>query len=106
MESKKRDVSYAKPLFVTVRLEKIKTGEVVEKQLFMGDLQFMTPTGTFIVNGAERVIVSQIIRSSGVYFTSEFDKKTNRMHYLAQVIPTRGSWLEYEMERKTLFMEA
>ncbi|MCK9166412.1 MAG: DNA-directed RNA polymerase subunit beta [Acholeplasmataceae bacterium] len=102
MESKKRDVSYAKPLFVTVRLEKIKTGEVVEKQLFMGDLQFMTPTGTFIVNGAERVIVSQIIRSSGVYFTSEFDKKTNRMHYLAQVIPTRGSWLEYEMGAKNI----
>ncbi len=102
MDSKRRDVSYAKPLFVTVRLEKIKTGEVVERQLFMGNLQYMTPTGTFIVNGAERVVVSQIVRSSGVYYTSEFDKKSNQMRYLSQVIPTRGSWLEYEMGAKNI----
>ena len=102
MDSKRRDVSYAKPLFVTVKLEKIKTGDVVERQLFMGNLQYMTPTGTFIVNGAERVVVSQIVRSSGVYYTSEFDKKSNQMRYLSQVIPTRGSWLEYEMGAKNI----
>ena len=102
IDSKRRDVSYAKPLFVTVRLEKIRTGEVVERQLFMGNLQYMTPTGTFVVNGAERVVVSQIVRSSGVYYTNEFDKKSNQMRYLSQVIPTRGSWLEYEMGAKNI----
>ena len=103
MESKQRDINYSKPLFVTVRLEKVKTGEVVERQLFMGDFQFMTPTGTFIINGAERVVVSQIVRSSGVYYTSEFDKKNNIVKFQSQVIPTRGAWLEYEMGAKNIF---
>ncbi len=103
MEAKQRDTNYAKPLFVTVRLEKVKTGEVVEKQLFMGELHFMTPSGTFIVNGAERVVVSQIIRSSGVYYASELDKKTNTVRYSSQVIPTRGAWLEYELGARNIF---
>ena len=103
MDAKRRDISYTKSLFVTVRLEKVRTGEVVERQLFMGDLQFMTPIGTFIINGAERVVVSQIVRSSGVYYTSEFDKKTNSVRFMNQVIPTRGAWLEYEMGARNIY---
>ncbi len=102
-EAKQRDVNYARPMFVTVKLEKVKTGEIIERQLFMGDFQFMTPHGTFVVNGAERVVVSQIIRSSGVYYSSEFDKKTNAIRYLNQVIPTRGAWLEYEVGARNIF---
>ena len=102
-DSKLRDLNYAKPLFVTVRLEKVRTGEIVERQFFMGDLQYMTQNGTFIINGAERVVVSQIVRSSGVYYTGEFDKKQNMMKYTSQVIPTRGAWLEYEMGAKNIF---
>ncbi len=103
MEAKRRDVSYARPLFVTVKLEKVRTGEILEKQIFMGDLQFMTPTGTFIVNGAERVVVSQIIRSSGLYFATEIDKRTNLPKYSGQVIPTRGAWLEYELGARNIY---
>ena len=103
VNSKIRDTSYSKPLFVTVRLENVLAGTVVEKQLFMGDFQYMTPVGTFIINGAERVVVSQIVRSAGVYFTSDFDKKTNTHRFLSQVIPTRGAWLEYEMGAKNIF---
>ena len=103
VQSKIRDTSYSRPLFVTVRLENVIQGTVIEKQLFMGDFQYMTPVGTFIINGAERVVVSQIVRSAGVYFTSDFDKKTNTQRYLSQVIPTRGAWLEYEMGAKNIF---
>ncbi len=103
VQSKIRDTSYSRPLFVTVRLENVIQGTVIEKQLFMGDFQYMTPVGTFIINGAERVVVSQIVRSAGVYFTSDFDKKTNTHRYLSQVIPTRGAWLEYEMGAKNIF---
>ncbi|MDY3195589.1 MAG: DNA-directed RNA polymerase subunit beta [Paracholeplasma sp.] len=102
-DCKIRDINYSKPLFVTVRLENILSGAIIEKQLFMGDFPFMTPVGTFIINGAERVVVSQIVRSSGVYFTGDFDKKTNTQRYLSQVIPTRGAWLEYEMGAKNIF---
>lgn len=103
MEAKRRDVSYSRPLFAKVKLEKVRTGEVLEKDIFMGDLQFMTPTGTYIVNGAERVVVSQIIRSSGIYFTTEIDKRTNMPKYNGQVIPTRGAWLEYELGARNIF---
>ncbi|MDY0210452.1 MAG: DNA-directed RNA polymerase subunit beta [Acholeplasma sp.] len=103
INSKIRDTSYSKPLFVTVRLENVLAGTVIEKQLFMGDFQYMTPVGTFIINGAERVVVSQIVRSAGVYYTSDFDKKTNTNRFLSQVIPTRGAWLEYEMGAKNIF---
>ena len=76
---------------------------VIEKQLFMGDFPYMTPVGTFIINGAERVVVSQIVRSSGVYYTGDFDKKTNTQRYLSQVIPTRGALVEYEMGAKNIY---
>ena len=76
VQSKLRDVNYARPLKVKVRLEKTQTGEQTEKELFMGDIPYMTPVGTFVINGAERVIISQIVRSSGAYYSKEVDKKT------------------------------
>ena len=71
----------------------------------MCELPVMTPTGTFVINGAERVVVSQIIRSAGAYFTGEYDKKTNQYKFAAQVIPTRGAWLEFELGAKDVFMQ-
>jgi DNA-directed RNA polymerase subunit beta len=68
----------------------------------MCEIPFMTPSGTFVINGAERVVVSQIIRSAGAYFTSELDKKLNQIKYMAQVIPTRGAWIEYELGSKDI----
>lgn len=103
LESKKRDINYAKPLKVYVKLENTTNGEVIEKPLFMGDIPFMTPQGTFVINGAERVVVSQIVRSSGVYFTKEIDKKTGMTIYLSQAIPTRGAWIEFELSNKGIY---
>lgn len=100
LESKTRDVNYARPLKVDVKLENTETGEIIERSLFMGDIPFMTPEGTFVINGAERVVVSQIVRSSGVYYTSEIDKKTGDTLYFGQAIPTRGAWLEFEPSAK------
>ena len=97
VQSKLRDVNYARPLKVKVRLEKTATGEQTEKELFMGDIPYMTPVGTFIINGAERVIISQIVRSSGAYYSKEVDKKTGEVKYAGQIIPTRGAWINYEM---------
>ncbi|MBQ8577554.1 MAG: DNA-directed RNA polymerase subunit beta [Clostridia bacterium] len=96
-ECKERDVNYAAPLRVKVRLTNRLTGEVKEQEIFMGDFPLMTETGTFIINGAERVIVSQIVRSPGVYFDSIPDKTGKRI-YTAQIIPYRGAWLEYETD--------
>ncbi|MBQ9781474.1 MAG: DNA-directed RNA polymerase subunit beta [Clostridia bacterium] len=96
-ECKERDVNYAAPLRVTVRLTNRLTGNVVENDIFMGEFPLMTETGTFVINGAERVIVSQIIRSPGMYYSSEIDK-TGNPTYAAQVIPYRGAWLEYEVD--------
>ncbi len=96
-ECKERDVNYAAPLRVTVRLTNRQTENVVENDIFMGDFPLMTETGTFVINGAERVIVSQIIRSPGMYYSSEIDKSGNPL-YAAQVIPYRGAWLEYEVD--------
>jgi len=111
LECKEKDVTYSRPLRVTVRLlnkEAVdkETGEVSikEQKIFMGDIPVMTPVGTFIINGSERVIVSQIVRSSGVFFSEEVDKKTGKRKYLGQVIPTRGAWLEFETGKQdTLF---
>lgn len=97
VQSKLRDVNYARPLKVKVRLEKTQTGEQTEKELFMGDIPYMTPVGTFVINGAERVIISQIVRSSGAYYSKEVDKKTGAVKYAGQIIPTRGAWINYEM---------
>ena len=96
-ESKERDVNYAAPLRVVVRLINKETGEVKQQEVFMGDFPLMTPQGTFIINGAERVIVSQLVRSPGVYFDESFDKVGKQL-FSAQVIPNRGAWLEYETD--------
>ncbi|MEG1524769.1 MAG: DNA-directed RNA polymerase subunit beta [Clostridia bacterium] len=96
-ESKERDVNYAAPLRVSVRLINKETGEVKQQEVFMGDFPLMTPQGTFIINGAERVIVSQLVRSPGVYFSESFDKVGKQL-FSAQVIPNRGAWLEYETD--------
>ncbi len=96
-ECKERDTNYAAPLKVNVRLTNKETGEVKQTDIFMGDFPIMTETGTFVINGAERVIVSQIIRSPGMYYSNSIDKSGNKI-YEAQVIPYRGAWLEYEVD--------
>ena len=98
-ETKERDVTYAAPLRVKVRLLNKETGEVKEQEVFMGDFPLMTETGTFIINGAERVIVSQLVRSPSVYFNSKIDKNGKRT-FAATVIPNRGAWLEFETDAK------
>ena len=106
VQSKLRRLNYARPLKVTVRLEKYQDGElssVADETLFMGDIPYMTPVGTFIINGAERVIISQIIRSSGVYYDKEIDKKTGNIKFNGTVMPTRGAWLEYEEGSKNIW---
>ena len=96
-ECKERDATYAKPIKVRVRLHNKETDEIKEQEIFMGDFPLMTNGGTFVINGAERVIVSQIVRSPGVYFGDEVDK-TDQHIYSATVIPYRGAWLEYETD--------
>ena len=96
-ECKERDVTYAAPLRVTATLWNKETGDVKESEIFMGDFPLMTESGTFIINGAERVIVSQLVRSPGVYYSFEKDK-TGKDLFKATVIPNRGAWLEYEMD--------
>ncbi|MDR0446607.1 MAG: DNA-directed RNA polymerase subunit beta [Oscillospiraceae bacterium] len=97
-ECKARDVTYAAPVWVSVRLRNRETEEIKEQEIFMGDFPLMTPAGTFIINGAERVVVSQIIRSPSVYFDRSVDPKTTGEIYTAQLIPYRGAWLEYETD--------
>ncbi|UOF91885.1 DNA-directed RNA polymerase subunit beta [Fodinisporobacter ferrooxydans] len=100
-ESKERDVTYAAPLRVKVRLINKETGEVKEQEVFMGDFPLMTETGTFIINGAERVIVSQLVRSPSVYFNTKTDKNGKKA-FTATVIPNRGAWLELETDAKDI----
>ncbi len=100
-ESKERDVTYNAPLRVKVRLINNETGEVKEQEVFMGDFPLMTDTGTFIINGAERVIVSQLVRSPSVYFNEKIDKNGKR-GIAATVIPNRGAWLEFETDAKDI----
>ncbi len=99
-ECRERDMTYAAPLWVKVRLINRETGEIQEQDVFMGDFPIMTENGTFIVNGAERVVVSQFIRSPGAYFTLEKDRQTGRELCAAKLIPGRGTWLEFETSRK------
>jgi len=99
-ECRDRDATFAAPLRVKVELIVKETGEVKEQELFMGDFPLMTPTGTFIINGAERVVVSQLVRSPGVYFTREKDPTTGRDLAFAKVIPNRGAWLEFETSNR------
>jgi DNA-directed RNA polymerase subunit beta len=100
-DSKERDVTYAAPLRVKVRLINKETGEVKEQEVFMGDFPIMTDTGTFIINGAERVIVSQLVRSPSVYYSTKVDKNGKKT-YTATVIPNRGAWLELETDAKDI----
>ncbi|WP_062240222.1 DNA-directed RNA polymerase subunit beta [Fictibacillus sp. FJAT-27399] len=100
-ESKERDVTYAAPLRVKVRLINKETGEVKEQEVFMGDFPLMTDTGTFVINGAERVIVSQLVRSPSVYYSEKIDKNGKR-GFTATVIPNRGAWLEFETDAKDI----
>ena len=101
-ECKERDATYAAPLKVKVRLINKETGEVKEQEIFMGDFPLMTEQGTFIINGAERAIVSQLVRSPGIYYSAEFDK-TGKNLFSATVIPNRGAWLEYETDSNDVF---
>lgn len=101
-ECKERDATYAVPLRVTARLLNKETGEIKESNVFMGDFPLMTPSGTFIINGAERVIVSQLVRSPGVYYKMEYDK-TGKKLFSNTVIPNRGAWLEYENDVNDVF---
>jgi len=99
-ECRDMDMTYASPLWVQVRLLNRETGEVQEQEVFMGDFPLMTENGTFIVNGAERVVVSQLIRSPGVYFTIEEDRASGRALCMAKLIPNRGAWLEFDTSKR------
>ena len=99
-ECRKRDCSYQAPLYAEIRFINRLTGEIKEQEVFMGDFPMMTPQGTFIINGTERVIVSQLVRSPGVYFSAEHDRPSNKLIYNAKVIPSRGSWLEFETDKR------
>jgi DNA-directed RNA polymerase subunit beta len=99
-ECRERDMTFASPLWVNVRLINRETGEIQEQEVFMGDFPLMTENGTFVINGAERVVVSQLIRSPGVYFTVEEDRVTGRSLCFAKLIPNRGAWLEFETSKR------
>ncbi|MDD5953923.1 MAG: DNA-directed RNA polymerase subunit beta [Firmicutes bacterium] len=101
-ECKERDATYAKPIKVRVRLRNTETDEIKEQEIFMGDFPVMTNGGTFVINGAERVIISQIVRSPGMYYGHEVDK-ADQHTYTATVIPYRGAWLEYETDNSNVF---
>ena len=101
-QCKERYSTYAAPLKVEARLFNVETGEVKEQEIYLGDMPLMTDSGAFIVNGAERVIVSQLVRSPSVYFGKEVDKKNGRVTVGCQVIPTRGTWLEYETDARDI----
>ena len=102
IECKERDATFAAPLRVTARLENKETGEIKESEIFMGDFPIMTDAGTFVINGAERVIVSQLVRSPGVYYANTFDR-TGKKLFTTTVIPNRGAWLEYETDSNDYF---
>ncbi|HLE38495.1 MAG TPA: DNA-directed RNA polymerase subunit beta [Acidimicrobiia bacterium] len=99
-EAKERDSNYSRPLFVTARFMNKQTGEIKEQQVFLGDFPMMTPNGTFIINGTERVVVSQLVRSPGVYFDETPDKTSDKDLFSAKVIPGRGAWLEFDIDKK------
>ena len=101
-ECKERDATYAAPLKVKIRLINKETGEVKEQEIFMGDFPIMTDSGTFIINGAERVVVSQLVRSPGIYYDMTYDKVGKKL-FTSTVIPNRGAWLEYETDSNDVF---
>ena len=102
-EAKERDATYSARLHVKVRLINRETGEIKEQEIYLGDFPLMTDSGTFIINGAERVVVSQLVRSPGCYYGEEFDTKTGRRTYNSTVMPLRGAWLEYETDGNDIF---
>src|SRR5437773_3587640 len=99
-ECRTRDLTYSRPLWAKVELVNKETGEVNEQDVFLGDFPWMTDKGTFVINGAERVVVSQLVRSPGVYFTAVDDPTTGRRLFYAKLIPNRGAWLEFETSNK------
>ncbi|MEO6470218.1 MAG: DNA-directed RNA polymerase subunit beta, partial [Aeromicrobium sp.] len=101
-DCKDRDVTYAAPLFVTAEFMNNETGEIKSQTVFMGDFPLMTDKGTFIINGTERVVVSQLVRSPGVYFERTADKTSDKDIYTAKMIPSRGAWLEFEVDKRDL----
>ena len=103
LECKARDATYAAPLKVSVRLYNKETGEIKEQEIFMGDFPLMTESGAFVINGAERVVVSQLVRSPGIYYGKEIDLKTDLPLLTSTVIPYRGAWLEYETDANEMF---
>ena len=102
-EAKERDATYSSRLHVKVRLINRETGEIKEQEIFLGDFPIMTDSGTFIINGAERVVVSQLVRSPGCYYEAQFDTKTGRRTYSSTVMPLRGAWIEYETDSNDIF---
>jgi DNA-directed RNA polymerase subunit beta len=99
-ECKDKDMTFARPLFVEATFVNKVTGEIKEQEVFMGDFPIMTERGTFIINGTERVVVSQLVRSPGVYFSQEPDKTTDKDIFIAKIIPSRGAWLEFDVDKK------
>ena len=102
-EAKERDATYSTRLHVKVRLINRETGEIKEQEIYLGDFPLMTDSGTFIINGAERVVVSQLVRSPGCYYESVFDQKTGKRNYTSTVMPLRGAWIEYETDSSDVF---
>ena len=102
-EAKERDTTYSTRLHVKVRLINRETGEIKEQEIYLGDFPLMTDSGTFVINGAERVVVSQLVRSPGCYYGEEFDTKTGKRTYNSTVMPLRGAWLEYETDGNDIF---
>ena len=101
-ECREKDMTYQAPLLTDVRLTNKETGEIKEQLVFMGDFPMMTDQGTFIINGTERIVVSQLVRSPGVYYSSEMD--SGKQIYKAQIIPSRGAWLEFEVDKRDQLM--
>ena len=102
-EAKVHNVNYSRALKVNVRLVNKETGEIKDDKIFMGEFPVMTPWATFIINGSERVVVTQIIRSAGVFFSKEKNKKSGRFNYSGQIIPTRGAWIEFELGSRNIW---
>jgi DNA-directed RNA polymerase subunit beta len=102
-EAKERDATYSTRLHVKVRLINRETGEIKEQEIYLGDFPLMTESGTFVINGAERVVVSQLVRSPGCYYADEFDTKTGKRTYSSTIMPLRGAWLEYETDGNDIF---
>jgi len=101
-ECKQKDLTFSRPLFVTAEFQNKDDGTIKAQTVFMGDFPVMTDRGTFVINGTERVVVSQLVRSPGVYFDRSIDKTTGRDLYACKIIPARGAWLEFEVDKRDL----